>query len=120
MKKINRIIALCLVAVVLMTMLAACGEEKEFVGTWEELNANGEVSYDGETLVLANDGTGSAKKDGMTASVKWSVEKNKLFITMSMCGVTETMECTYKFSGDTLTIVDQDGEKTVYRKKNSK
>ena len=120
MKKINRIIALCLVAVVLMTVLTACGNKKKFVGTWEELDADGEVSYNGETLVLANDGTGSAEKDGMTASVTWSVEGNKLFITMSMCGVTETEECTYKFSGDTLTITDQDGDETVYRKKNSK
>lgn len=118
MKKFNRIIALCLIAVVSMTMLTACGgNKKKFVGTWEELDADGEVSYYGTTLVLANDGTGSAQQDGMTASVTWSVEKDKVFITLSMCGVTETEEYTYKFSGDTLIMTDHDGEETVYRKK---
>ena len=117
MKKFIRIIALCLVAVMLMSSFASCGNKRKFVGTWEELDEDGEVSSDGVTFVLANDGTGSAKQDGMTASVTWSVEKDKLFITLSMCGVTETEEYTYKFSGNKLTLTDQDGEQTVYRKK---
>ena len=120
MKKFIRIIALCLVAVMLMSSFASCGNKRKFVGTWQELDEDGEVSSDSETIVLANDGTGSASADGLTASVKWSVEKDKLFVTISVCGVTETEEYTYKFSGNKMILTDQDGEQTVYVKKGSK
>jgi len=119
MKKILIIVSVCLVAVLFISLLSSCGTKQKFVGTWDEIDENGEVLYNGETLVLANDGTGSAEKDGMTASVNWSVKGNKLFLTMSVCGTTETYEVTYKFSKDTMTLTYDDGETVTYRKRSS-
>ena len=109
MKRTIRIFSICLIIVMLTSMLSACDASKKFVGTWEEVES-------GATLVLANDGTGSVSEDGMSGSVTWSVEKDKIFLTVSVCGMTETTECTYEFSGDTMTLTDAEGEVTVYKK----
>ncbi len=119
-KKITRriiIISLSLLTVILIVLLATSANSKKFVGTWEEIDEYGDIAYNGETIVFANDGTGSARSGGMSGSLTWSVEKNKVFITVSICGVTDTQEFEYKFSGDTMTLIDENGEKTVYRKR---
>lgn len=115
MKKVISLISLCLVAVILVSSFSSCSNKKKFVGTWDEYDSEGNPT--GTTLVLANDGTGSAKSDGISGSVTWSVEEDKLFLTLSMCGVTDTQEYTYKFSGDKLILIDEDGEETIYKKK---
>ena len=118
MKKKLSVISLCVVVVMLVSLLSACGNSnKKFIGTWEEINSDGELLSDGTTLVLANDGTGSITSDGISGSVTWSVEKDKVFISISLCGMTEATECTYEFSGNTMTLVDEDGGETIYRKK---
>ena len=118
MKKFIRILSLCLIAVMLLSVLASCGDSKEkkkFVGTWLEINSKGEEK--GEKLVLAKDGTGSVSEDGMSGSVKWKLDGEKVFITVSICGETQTQECTYEFSGDKMILTDDDGDETIYRKK---
>lgn len=109
MKKTISIISLCLVIVMLASMLSACSGDKKFVGTWQEVNGD-------TTLVLANDGTGSISESGLSGSVNWSVDNNKVFITVALCGMTETEEYSYKFSGDTMTLTDAEGESTVFSK----
>ena len=74
----------------------------------------------GEKLVLANDGTGSMDMDGIGGSLTWSLNKGKLIMTVSVCGMSESSEYSYKFSGNKLTLTDEDGETTVYRKNKSK
>ena len=114
MKKFISILSLCLVAAMLIPMLVSCDAKDKFVGTWEELDDDGTVT--GTTMTLANDGTGSISSDGMSGSISWSVEKDKLFLTVSICGMSETSELTYKFSGKTMILTDTDGETTTYRK----
>ena len=119
MKRLISILSLCLVAVVLVSSLLSCdGVEKKFVGTWESVESDAES--ESETLVLANDGTGSIESDGMSGSVSWSVDGDKAFFTVSMCGMTETQEYTYEFDGDKMILTDEDGEQTIYRKHSSK
>lgn len=109
MKTLKRTLSLLLIFVLLAAALSACSSSKKLVGTW-----NSEST--GTTLVLANDGTGSITEDGMSGSVRWSVEKDSLFLTISICGMTETSEFTYKLSGSTLTLIDSDGEAEIFQK----
>ena len=109
MKKTIRIISVCLAIVMLTSLLSACSADKKFVGTWNEVDG-------GETMVLASDGTGSITEDGMSGSVNWHLDGDKVFLTISLCGMAETTEFTYKFSGDTLTLTDEYGDSSVYRK----
>ena len=116
MKKLIIAVALCLIAVMALTAFAGCkkSDEKKFIGTWYELDEDGNKT--GTTLVLAKKGEGSITEEGMSGSVKWSVEKNKLFLTMSVCGMTQSEEFTYKFSGKKLILTDSDGDTTTYTK----
>ena len=116
MKKSIGLIALILVAVIAMTVFLGCGgASSKFVGTWVEVDENGEPT--GEKLVLTKNGEGSISDSGLTGSVKWSVEGSHVFITVSMCGLTETEECSYKFSGKQMTLTKLDsGETSTYIK----
>ena len=116
MRKLITTISLCLVSVVLLSLLASCGGNP-LVGTWVEINPQGNET--GSELVLANDGTGSVTDEGLSGSVKWSVNGNRIFLTVSMCGVSDTTECTYTLDGDKLTLVDTEGETMIYRRKSS-
>lgn len=119
MKRYLTVISLSLVVVMLASLLSACSAEKKFIGTWEELDSNGERTSNGETLVFANDGNGTIESDGISGSLTWSVEKDKITIIVSVCGMAETYEFTYRFSGNTMTLIDEDGDKTVYRRSDS-
>lgn len=118
MKKIITAISLCLVSVMLLSLLASCGVEKKLAGTWVELDEDGNETD--TILVLASDGTGSVTEDGMSGSVTWTIDGDKIFITVSMCGMSDSSECTFKVSGDTLTLTDAEGDSEIYRKKSSK
>ena len=112
MRRSISIVFICLVVVMLICLLSACDANKKFVGTWKQ-------DETGETLVLANDGTGSISVSGeydISGSVTWSVENDKIFLSVSLCGMSETQEYTYKFSGDTMILTNTEGEETVYRK----
>jgi len=116
MKKAVLFIAAFMAMVMLVGTFTGCNvKEKQFIGTWHEINENGEET--GEVLVLAKGGEGSISDSGTTGSVKWSVEEDKIFITMSMCGMTETKECTYEISGNKMTLTENDGSVSVYIKK---
>ena len=118
MKKFLSIISLVLVFVMLTSVLSSCNNNrKKFVGTWQEIDEDGEFVSDGEVLVFANDGTGSVTSDGISGSMSWSVDGDKLFMTLSMCGISQSQEFHYKFSGKTMILTDLDGETSIYRKK---
>ena len=117
MKKLLSVISLCLVLVMLTSALASCSNRSKLVGTWQEVNEDGEFVSNGEVLVFANDGTGSVTSDGMSGSLTWSVDGDTLFVTTSLCGVSKSSELKYKLSGKTLTLTDLDGEVTTYRKR---
>ena len=115
MRKYIKVFALVLVAVTLVTILASCGKESKFIGTWYEVDEDGERT--GDRLVFAGDGTGSVTEDGMNGSVTWSVDGKVLSMSVSICGMSESYICSYKFSGKTLTLtVDSEDEVWVYEK----
>ncbi len=109
MKKAIRVITLCLVIVMLTSLLAACKSDSKFVGTWEQTDADC-------TMVMASDGSGSITEEGISGSLKWKQDGGKLFLTVSLCGMTETEEYTYELSGDTLTLTDTYGDVSVFQK----
>ena len=117
MKKLLSVISLCLVLVMLTSALASCSNRSKLVGTWQEVNEDGEFVSNGEVLVCANDGTGSVSNDELSGSLTWSVDGDTLFMTLSMCGTTTSEECKYKISGNILTLTASDGEVTTYRKR---
>lgn len=115
MKKTMRIVALCLAVVMMLALFAGCsGEEKKFIGTWYELDEEGNKIE--SKLVFAKGGEGTVSEEGISGSLKWSVSGDKLTLTVSLCGMEETKECTYEFSGDKLIITDADNKKTTYSK----
>ena len=109
-------IALVLVSVMVLSMFLGCGGSRSrFIGTWLEVDESGEET--GEKLVLAKNGEGSISESGITGSVKWSVEKDSFFLTISICGMTETQECKYEFSGNKLILTKvEDGTTSTYIK----
>lgn len=111
MKNIRGIVSLCLVALMLMAVLSACGNESKLIGTWESTDSD-------ETLVLANDGTGSITVGGgLSGALNWSVNNNKIFLTFSMCGMTQTEEFTYEVDSHNLKLIDLDGTVEIYTKR---
>ena len=115
MKKTMRIVALCLLAVMVLGLFAGCSSaEKQFIGTWYELDEEGNKTE--SKIVFAKGGEGTVGSDGISGSLKWSVSGDKLTLTVSICGMEETTECTYEFSSDKLIMTDADGKKTTYSK----
>ena len=81
----------------------SCGDEtSKLAGIWES---------DGENMELFKDGTFSS--EGISGT--WRAEKKR--INISALGGLVSISANYKLSGSTLTITDDDGEKTVYKRK---
>ena len=115
MKNTMRIIALCLLAVMMLALFVGCSsEEKQFIGTWYLLDEEGNKTS--STLVLAKDGEGTISEEGISGSVKWSLNNGKLSLTVSICGMSETEEYSYEFSGDKLILTDSEGKVTTHSK----
>lgn len=106
MKK--RIIAM-LLAVMTMLALVGCGGGIE--GTWT-------ATQDGVTMeyTFEKDGKGSVSVSGMTLDTTWKTDGDKLKLTMSMLGQSQTQEYTYKVDGDKLTLT-LDGDTVELKRK---
>jgi hypothetical protein len=118
MKKFLSIISVCIVIIMLTSVLSSCGPKSPFVGTWDEVDpSTGMRVPDGEILILADDGTGSLVSGGVNGSLNWTHRNDKLTITASMCGVSVTHEYSFQFVGDTMFLVDEEGEETIYRRR---
>ena len=120
MKKSVKWFAWFLVVAMALSMLLACGtgngDDSRFVGTWVEIDSGGTPT--GEELVFAKNGGGKIRDNGLTGSISWSLERGHLFITVSACGMSETLECEYQFSGDRLYITDlETGETDIFVKR---
>ena len=118
MKKSVKVIVLSLIAIMMVVGLSSCGERNKFVGTWAKLDSDGNRTD--EMLVLAKNGEGSlsGSSDIVTSvGVKWSVEKDRLFLTASACGLTESYEYTYSFEGNKMILKTLDGDVESYIKR---
>jgi len=108
MKKISGVkatLAMLLLAGIIAA-IAGCAKGSALAGKWEEMR-NGEPS--GDIMELLSDGT--ADFDGIEG--EWKTEKDQ--IMFSAWGITVTY--TYKISGSTLTLIDDDdGKEEIYKK----
>jgi len=114
MKKSIRIIALVLAALMLSGLFGACKHSSALAGTWYEIDGNDEKT--GSKMVLARNGEGYL--DSESSNFTWETSGNKLKITISVCGETQTYEYKYKLSffGNKLTMTDPDGNVKYYTK----
>ncbi len=114
MKTAKRLVSLVAVLVMVMS-LAACGGNKELVGTWEHTaEANGQsvtTKYE-----FKSNGDCVMTVAGLTIECEYETDGDKLTFIIEFLGVETTEEWTYKVEGDTMTLV-KDGETTVLKKK---
>lgn len=98
-----------LVAVLVFTLsLVGCGNS--IVGTWKGSQDGVEM-----TFTFEKDGTGKTGVAGMTLDTTWKTDGNKLSITMSFLGQSDTQEFEYSVSGDTLKLT-ADGSTVEFKK----
>ena len=103
-KVLSAIVAMLLL-VGIIAAITGCSGKSALLGRWEEIK---EETTAGETLEFFRDGT--VDLDGLT--VEWEVKKGQ--IMFSAFGMTQTVN--YKISGSTLTLADDDGMETKYKK----
>ena len=101
-KKIKKLSALMLVLVLSLSFVA-CGGSKSITGTWTVDGTDADISK----LELKDDGTGSISLgDSISLNITYTTEKDKLTITMSYLGQTESDEYTYTLKKGKLTLTD--------------
>ncbi|MBQ0110198.1 MAG: hypothetical protein KBS44_07995 [Clostridiales bacterium] len=114
MKKFIKLFSLCLAVLFIVSVFSSCGSKNKLIGTWVLLDED-KNSAD-EKLILADDGTGTIKSGMLSSSLTWSAENGQLFITSSVCGMTNMTGYSYKIFGDVLILTDENGEEQMYRK----
>lgn len=140
----KKTIAILLVALMALTMFAACKKDKKnadgdtIVGTWE-LDFNAAMSLLSEqerammeqfgitadnykgSYTFKEDGTGHAEMtmmgESMSGDFTYKTEGDKLTITATMDGQTSTTEGTYTIEGNKLTMTSSTGETLVFNRK---
>ena len=102
MKKMKKLSALMLVLVLSLSFVA-CGGSKSITGTLTVDGTDADISK----LELKDDGTGSISLgDSISLNITYTTEKDKLTITMSYLGQTESDEYTYTLKKGKLTLTD--------------
>ena len=86
-------------------MLLACagngnGGDNSFIGTWDEVGSDGEPT--GEQVTFSRNGNGKVTYSGISGSLGWTEENGHFFISVSICGMNETLEFEYEISGNTM------------------
>jgi uncharacterized lipoprotein YehR (DUF1307 family) len=108
--KTIRITACVLLAVVLLTAMVSCGGAS-IVGTWVAEEAGVEI-----TMEFGADGKGKMGTMGMNIDTTYKVNGNTVEVTMSMMGMEQTQEFTYKVEGNKLYLT-ADGETQEFTRK---
>ena len=103
-KAVSAIVAMLLLLGII-AVITGCGGRSALLGRWEEIK---EEASSVEILEFFPDGT--VDLAGLT--VDWKVEKGRLMV--SAFGITQTVN--YSISGSTLTLTDDDGTETKYKK----
>lgn len=112
MKRMKRFTAAVLVLVCAMSLMA-CGSKKgSIVGTWVIEGTDSDIS----ALELKEDGTGSISIGGtISLNITYATDNNKLTMTMTYLGQTDTEEYTYSIK-DSKLILEEDGEQITFVK----
>ena len=109
--KTMKITACVLLAAMLLSVMVSCaGGSASIVGKWV-------ATVEGiETSVEFNaDGTGKMGAMGMNFDMTYKADASKITVTISMMGMEETTEFTYKLNGNKLALT-ADGETVEYTK----
>lgn len=113
MKK-NKRLSTAAIVVALSLSFAACGGSRSITGTWAVEGAEADIS----TLELKDDGTGSISLgDSITLNITYTTEKDKLTLTMSYLGQTESDEYTYSVEKGKLILKNGDQTEITFVKK---
>ena len=116
MKKMKKLSALMLVLVLSLSFVA-CGGSKSITGTWTVDGTDADISK----LELKDDGTGSISLgDSISLNITYTTEKDKLTITMSYLGQTESDEYTYTLKKGKLTLTDSSQTQITFVKQQIK
>ena len=133
LKKLITLLSVCVLAVIAAvgcknsdTEEATTKEAASIVGTWKVNLDEMEGAEDAEDMedagisfnldilyTFEDDGTGSVTALGMTVDFEYAIEGNKLSLTMTVDGETETESGTFKLEGDKLTLYTEGDEEDV-------
>ena len=102
-------VSVLLIAIVTIVLVLVLGGGDDLVGTWK--------SEDGIELTLKKDNTGTMGMSGINMPIKWERDGDKLEMTISFMGESETEEMTIvKLSKKTLILSDESGEEQTFTK----
>ena len=102
-------VSVLLIAIVTIVLVLVLGGGDDLVGTWK--------SEDGIELTLKKDNTGTMGMSGINMPIKWERDGDKLEMTISFMGESETEEMTIvKLSKKTLILADEYGEEQTFTK----
>ena len=102
-------VSVLLIAIVTIVLVLVLGGGDDLVGTWK--------SEDGIELTLKKDNTGTMGMSGINMPIKWERDGDKLEMTISFMGESETEEMTIvKLTKKTLILADESGEEQTFTK----
>ena len=112
----KKVISCVLILVCLLTVFSSCAKpEKKIVGTWTgEQNILGVVAKYAFTFNEDGTGTMTAALD-IGVAMTYTIEDDKLNITTSVLGISNTKTYTFTFEGDQL-ILTEDENRIVLTK----
>lgn len=122
----KKVLSIAVVAALILTMFAGCSlfsNEKKILGTWEGEPIDAYViEIDAPLYTFNEDGTGEISTNldiGIVSakpiSFKYTIEEDTLTVTYDS-DLLGTVDYTMTFEDDTLSLVDEEGEKTVLTK----
>lgn len=104
------VLVIAIVTIVLVLVLGGDKDSKGLIGTWE--------SEDGIVMTFEKDNKGSMSMYGMELPITWEKDGDKIEMTMSFMGESETEEMTIvKLTSKTLILADESGEEQEFTKK---
>ena len=102
-------VSVLLIAIVTIVLVLVLGGGDDLVGTWK--------SEDGIELTLKKDNTGTMGMSGINMPIKWERDGDKLEMTISFMGESETEEMTIvKLSKKTLILASESGDEQTFTK----
>lgn len=104
------VLVVAIVAIVLVLVLGVDKETKPLIGTW--------VTEDGVEMTLKKNNEGTMGEDGFNLPITWKKSGDKLELTVSFMGMSETESMTIvEVTKKKLVLEDEYGDQQVFTKK---